>query len=680
MKLYMKKNLLYTLLAGAALASMASCDVNAWNDKLDGFEGEPSIKKQASIEYTFTDADYANLAANSDNIAKAGDALAKALKAVGTQHYFTDEITAKEYIPNFLSDPDFAYFTLDNGSSLKITFNRAGELPAEVASFAAAEEFTVDEAAYKVVWNDPDKYVEAFTPQNPASKFVPGFLAEEYPEAKAGDMVVVNYKESDQEPDFGGNEPDTPGFEFTSVLGSCAVGDNVTVNGQVMATCARGFVLADKSGAILVYYKSGFNAADYPAGLLVTVTGPVSSYNKGLQITGTDATVEIDSNAPITYPAPVVMDGAAFDAAITRTTDELGVLIKFTATTSISDSHYNFIVDGAETAKGSLYQGTDEQKAMFSDGSKCTITGYFLSISGGKYVNFVPVNVVAAAKAVKSSEFTVPYTNVTELYVFDGSKWKADNSIAVLQSDDYDDMGQKSHNLTEPDFYLPIYLKTNFPYAKAEDYKLVGYKLYKSGTTSFACDKYVFDGAAWTKDNGVTVETAQFVKTGGKWMYDPNVTITLPAGKGQELSTLYFQACTDWVWENIDKAKLGVSEKGKGYVTSYGNNEYYCGTSAYQGNVDLRPAKAKEQYPAGYEGMTDDQILDLMKTRFATEVMPGALAAIHPDAAPIEGLDVIYTINFGTYTGSNGTETIRYKVVGQGKFEFIDCTWDAKTE
>ena len=46
-----------------------------------------------------------------------------------------------------------------------------------------------------------------------------------------------------------------------------------------------------------------------------------------------------------------------------------------------------------------------------------------------------------------------------------------------------------------------------------------------------------------------------------KWMYDPNVTITLPAGKGQELSTLYFQACTDWVWENIDKAKLGVSDK-----------------------------------------------------------------------------------------------------------------------
>lgn len=676
----MKKNLLYSILVGAAVASLASCDVNSWNDKLDGFEGEQTATDSRAIEYTLTDADYANLAANSDNVAKAGDALAKALKAVGTQHYFTNEISAKEYVPNFLSDPDFVYFTLDNGSSIKLTFNVAGELPAEITDFAAAEEFTVDEAAYKVVWGDDEKYVEAFTPQNPASKFVPGFLAEEYPEAKAGDMVVVNYKESVEEPNFGSDEPETPGFEFTSVLGTCAVGDNVTVKGQIMAVCARGFVLADNSGAILVYYASGFNAAEYPAGILVTVTGPVSSYNKGLQITGTDATVEIDSNAPVTYPAPVIMDGAAFDAAITRTTDELGELIQFTATTSISGNYYNFIVDGAETAKGSLYQGTDEQKAMFADGAKCTITGYFLSISGGKFVNFVPVNVVAAAPAVKSSEFTVPYTNVTALYVFDGSKWKQSTGIAVLQSEDYEEMGQKYYNLTEPDFYLPIYLKTNFPYAKADDIQLVGYKLYSGGKTSLACDKYVFDGTQWNKDNGVVVETAQFVKTGGKWMYDPNVTITLPAGKGQELSTLYFQACTDWVWENVDKAKLGVSEKGKGYVTSYGNNEYYCGTSAYQGNVDLRPAKAKEQYPAGYEGMTDDQILDLMKTRFATEVMPGALAAIHPDAAPIEGLDVIYTINFGTYTGSNGTETIRYKVVGQGKFEFIDCTWDSAAE
>ena len=162
-------------------------------------------------------------------------------------------------------------------------------------------------------------------------------------------------------------------------------------------------------------------------------------------------------------------------------------------------------------------------------------------------------------------------------------------------------------------------------------------------------------------------------------MYDPNVTITLPAGKSQPLSTLYYQACTDWVWANVDQ-KMGVTEKGKGYVTSYGNNEYYCGTSAYQGNVDIRPAKAKEQYPEGYEGMTDDEITQLMKDRFTKEVLPGALATLHPEAAPIDGLDVLYTINFAVYTGSTSEYTVVYKVVGKGQFEFVSCTWDAPAE
>ena len=48
------------------------------------------------------------------------------------------------------------------------------------------------------------------------------------------------------------------------------------------------------------------------------------------------------------------------------------------------------------------------------------------------------------------------------------------------------------------------------------------------------------------KTNGVTEESAQFVRTNGKWMYDPNVEITLPGGKGVEISTKYYQACVDW--------------------------------------------------------------------------------------------------------------------------------------
>lgn len=74
--------------------------------------------------------------------------------------------------------------------------------------------------------------------------------------------------------------------------------------------------------------------------------------------------------------------------------------------------------------------------------------------------------------------------------------------------------------------------------------------------------------------------------------------------------------------------------------------------------------------------MTDDEIVALMKKRFEEEVMPGALAKIHPDLTPMYGTTVTVTVTFGTYDGSNGTETGVWAVVGPGKFEFVSCTWN----
>ena len=141
----MKTKLLYSALIASCLVALSSCDPNDWNDKLDGFDGDKGITNKQMIAYTFTDADYTNLAANSANIKQAGDTLSKELKAVGTQHYFTDKITARDYIPNFLSDSDFAYFTLSDGSSINITYRVAGNVPEEVTNFGAASEYTVTE-------------------------------------------------------------------------------------------------------------------------------------------------------------------------------------------------------------------------------------------------------------------------------------------------------------------------------------------------------------------------------------------------------------------------------------------------------------------------------------------------------------------------------------------------------
>ena len=98
--------------------------------------------------------------------------------------------------------------------------------------------------------------------------------------------------------------------------------------------------------------------------------------------------------------------------------------------------------------------------------------------------------------------------------------------------------------------------------------------------------------------------------------------------------------------------------------------------SAYQGNVDLRPDKAIAQNPTAYAGMSDDEVVALMKKRFQDEVLPAVLAQLNPDAAPTSsGVQPLYTVNFYYYTGTTEPATIVYRVVAPRTFEFESATW-----
>ena len=78
--------------------------------------------------------------------------------------------------------------------------------------------------------------------------------------------------------------------------------------------------------------------------------------------------------------------------------------------------------------------------------------------------------------------------------------------------------------------------------------------------------------------------------------------------------------------------------------------------------------------------MTDDEVVALEKKRFETEVFPAALSILHPDAMPVSGLTVLYTINFYYYTGTTQPATIVYEVTGPAKFTFVSCTWNDSAE
>lgn len=677
MKQYINR---FLLLAGCTMA-LTACDENTWNNEIGDFE-VPSKDPAETVEYTLTAVDYKTLAGLAENKKLAGDD-ADLLAAVGTQGYFTNVITPQKYLPAFLAAENFPYFALNNGSSVKVTYQMGGETPAQVTGVANAKKYVVSDEDYQTVWGSENDYTPSFAPSHTAAKSLPAVLKAAMPGAVSGDYVIVNYNTSDTDPVFTqAPEPDVPGFTLSNVLGSLTNGQAIDVNGVVAAVSTQGPVVYDEAGSVFVYRPSNNN--DLKVGDQVVISSTIGGYNSGFQV-AQGSTPEVQGSQAVTYPTAKVMTAAEMEARanIDRNDFQAPIYAKFEGTVTVTDKGYINVILAGTQVQLSPYGLSTSLKTKFTDGAKVTVTGYVVSVStsgGVKFLNVVVSDVngtkvenLNTASAAATRVVTVASTSENAVYAFDGSKWAPAPDVTILNHADYQAMGQSYDNLSNegPAQYLPTYMKQKFPYAQEGDSKFVVYNYYASSETTVKCQQMELKGGQWVMSDGSTTETAQFVKLNGKWMFDPNVTIVLPAGRNQPLSTLYFQACVDWVRDNVPD--------GSAYISSYGNNDYYTGASAYQGNVDLRPMSAKQQY-AGYKNMTDEEVVALEKKRFESEVMPAVLSQLHPDAAPVDGLEVLYTIEFSYYTGTTTPATLIYEVVGKGKFQFISCTWNETEE
>lgn len=672
----MNKHINRLLLLAGLGAALTACDENSWNDHLDGFETPDKNTQTETVEYTLTAADYKYLASLSSAKALAGDQGADALAAMGSQGYFTADIPAEDYLPIFLGQPSFKYFSLNEGSAVKVTYAVNYEQGPEVTGAVNAAKYTVSEADYQSVWESDKDYAEAFAPSKQASRYLPGLLKEAYPDAREGDYVIVSYNQAQSDPVFD-QTPEEPKFELSSVLGSAVKDATITASGYISGLDTSGFILTDASGSIYCYRGNNFNDGTYAIGTQLTITGTVAARNKGIQLPNSATIDAVADKQEVTYPAPTVLDATAVDAMANGAS--VGVTyVEYTGVITISGNYINVKI-GDATAQGSLSYLLPDLKAKITSGETYTVRGFVYQIaSTNKFLNTCCTDVIAAASKSRAmasrAGVSVASEKVNAIYTFNGTEWTAPADMIVLSHADYQAMGQSRDNLsgTSPEQLLPIYLKQKYPYAQADDQKYVVYYYYNGSETVTRCAKAVYNGSEWSGAfNGTTLVTAQYVKRGGRWQYSPDVTITLPAGKSQPLSTLYYQACVDWVKAHV--------ENGDKYIPSkYNNNDYYCGASAYQGNVDLRGYKAAEQYPEGYEGMTDEQIVALMKKRFEQEVLPAVLSELHPEAAPTaSGVEPLYIINFYYYDGSATLPaTVIYKVTAPGTFEYVSCTWN----
>ncbi len=696
----MKSYKFNSILLLSALMGLTACSENSWNDHLDGFEVPPVAQGVTTVVYELSSDDYKTIAGLSDNKGLLADD--KELAAVGTNGCFASEEEARLLLPAFLSNQNFPYFNLNNGSGIKVSYKVATAVPENIQTLnSGIEQVRLSEADYQQAWGSDDNFIPSFAPICPASDHLPAILDSRFPAAADGDYAYVSYNEASVNPVFGDvGGSDEPEWEMTSVIATASEGDNLDIRGVVTGICTRGFVVTDASGAsMLCYQANDFNISSVSIGADVNVSGEVSSFNDGLQIAITSSDYSVVAEGSYAYPTPEKYDAAKMKAAAARSGKFTAEYISFEATVSVSESngktYTNLMVDGVTDVQGTAYQAPSYFAEKLVNGSKHVFTGYLISISGSKtkYVNLLFTAIDGVTKSPRMKVRRAPAADVAgevkaALYQKSGKTWKRPANTIVLQPSDYTAMNQTYGNLsgTLDSSLLPIYLKAAAPYAEEGDVKTVVYLYYNSTdkVTAVKARQFVLASGEWEADPYTEEGVDQFVRTDNKWVYNPSVVLTLPYERNTDPSYTYYMACVNWVYENICVPMGDTSlTSGKYFIDYRGNAEFYSGASAYYGNVDVRASSALNNMPEGYkgyEGLSDDEIVLLLKKRFCTETMKGALGMLHPDAAPVDGMEVTYTINFTAYDGAASEETVVYKVTGKGQFEYVSSTWVTEAE
>ena len=478
---------------------------------------------------------------------------------------------------------------------------------------------------------------------------------------------------------------ETPAFEvtnnYTSVLGTAALNDAVEVKGYISAISTQGPILTDNGGSVLLYKTTGFEIGDE-----VSVSGTISSYNKGFQIGTNGLTITKTGTTTVTYPAPLDITGAVADEILaSRTADGYAIYAKMTGVAAVS-KYINFNINGATTAQGSVYGATETITATVTDGLACTLYGYFVSVSSGKYLNMIVTAVEPTANATAMAAApTVVSEKQYAYFKYNGTSFE-DASVVAVQPADYTAMGQKYGNFTNPaqDDYLPLFLGEKYPYAQDGDDIYVGYRCYANSVNSWKVDHYTF-GTEWSKVSYFESKTDQFRKSEGKWNIDRTLELNFP--NGDAAAKAFYQYCVNWVYDNKDVALgapardnagvivstdivtiAGAKPAGNFWVSNYGNNEFYTGASAYYGNIDWRVSAVKGGFSAaGMGDLSDDQISEKLKEH-TVEVFAAVLGHAYSTVTPEEYKKVV--INFYAY-GPNATYTCTFAVTGTGTFEYV---------
>lgn len=211
----------------------------------------------------------------------------------------------------------------------------------------------------------------------------------------------------------------------------------------------------------------------------------------------------------------------------------------------------------------------------------------------------------AIAKGIATNKYfskAVPPDNYVPSFLATKYKYADEGSVTVvtynaecdttaltskytLKTADYNTMkvstltgGSYFNTANSPTYFIPVWLKQNFPYAKVGDTWLIRYKFYVSSTSTV--NRWlvsIFDGTNWSNGGNITSAVAKFVVKNGAWKFvNSDILVGLNSTLGGTSSLGDFNLVSlvgDQVW------KWDASYK---YMTITG----YVSTGVYADNDD----------------------------------------------------------------------------------------------
>ena len=399
----MNKKIILSALAFASV--LTACD----DEYMKQFEDQDAnITDVKNLTMTLENSDYSSIASNATNIAKAleldpeNQTYVEMLKQVGTQYYFTDDIAGEDYIPAYLMAK---YPNADQKSKFTVTYKKFKKTSSYLADFANISSYQLSGSDYEGVWGDKVK-ASFLTPQT--LNRIPGILKENMSGAAEGTMCVVNYAYSDVEPSIGGGtvEEKSPYTKISEVIANGA-GVESTIKAEVVGTYAKGILVSDGSGSILVYPNK---VPNYSVGDSVIVTGTTSSYGGLLQYPNTSTITRSGKSESYKYPKAEEMDAATLNSWMKSPVVKYA---KVSGKLKISGNYYNVEITGLN-GQGSISYPMTGIVDPALNGKDVDINGYLIGVTGSstKYANIMmtsicekggtmltPIGVLAASEA-----------------------------------------------------------------------------------------------------------------------------------------------------------------------------------------------------------------------------------------------------------------------------------------